>query len=82
MYGCETWSPGNTEIRKINAFQNKCMRKILRIYWPDKLSNEELRERTRMEDIGVTIRKRILKYLGHTLRGGNEDVKTAMRWTP
>ncbi len=35
-----------------------------------------------MEDIEVTIRKRRLNYLGHTLRGGNEDGKTAMSRTP
>jgi len=38
-YGCETWTLNKAKERRIQAFENKCMRKILRVPWTHKLTS-------------------------------------------
>jgi len=44
-----------------------CLRYILRIWWPNIISNKDLWEVTGQEDINVEIRKRKFRWIGHTL---------------
>ena len=53
---------------KLQVFINKCLRKILRIFWPDQITNKELWKRTEQPRIDLQIRKRKWGWLGHTLR--------------
>ena len=46
LYGCETWKLTKFPLTKLQTFVNTCLRKILRIRWPDTIRNEELLERT------------------------------------
>lgn len=69
-YGCEAWTLNSTDNKKITAFEMKCYRKILRISWIEKVSNEEVLSR-----IGITsptllqiVKKLKLKYFGHIKR--------------
>jgi hypothetical protein len=39
LYGCETWKNLRSITAKRQVFINKCLRKILRIFWPDQISN-------------------------------------------
>ena len=83
MYGSECWRITMGDIRKCEAFQNRCLRRILRIYWPNKISNQQLRERTNTQTIEESIKIRRWRYIGHVLRKGSEDdTKIAMTWTP
>ena len=41
-YGCETWTLSKTAAKKINAFEMKCYRKILRISWKEKKRNSDI----------------------------------------
>jgi hypothetical protein len=43
-YGCEAWTLKKEEERLIQAFENKCMRKLLRISWTEMLLNERVYE--------------------------------------
>ena len=47
MYGCETWNASQTCVKRIQVFINKCLRRLLRIKWTDKIANEEVWRRTR-----------------------------------
>jgi len=47
---------------------NRCLRYILRIWWPKIISNKDLWKVTGQEDINVEIRKRKFRWIGHTLR--------------
>ena len=58
------------------------MRNILRIFWPRRICNVELRERVRMERLSVVVLRRRLEYYEHLIRSDNEIGKTAARWTP
>jgi hypothetical protein len=44
LYSSETWKMTKGDEKLLDTFQHKCLRKILRIYWPMKTSNEEVRK--------------------------------------
>ena len=46
LYGAETWRTTVTTLKRIQTFINGCLRRILRIRWPDIISNKELWQRT------------------------------------
>jgi len=60
LYGCETWIVISKIRRKIQSFVNRCLRYILRIWWPNVISNKDLRRVKGQEDINLEIRKRKL----------------------
>ena len=69
-YGCEGWTIGKTEEKKITAFEMKCYRKMLRIPWTDKMRNETIIERLQIRQNWLlnTVGKRKLQYFGHIKR--------------
>jgi len=70
-------------MKKISVFHNGCLRRICRIFWPMKVSNMELFRRSKSQDIVLEIKRRRLRWLGHTLRMNvNRTPKIALRWTP
>ena len=68
LYGSETWRLTKKIIAQLQAFINCRLRYILGVWWPGKISNEELWQRTKQEKIEVTIRRRKWRWIGHTLR--------------
>jgi hypothetical protein len=68
VYGYETWLLPSEIQRTIQTFVNRYLRYILRIWWPEFISNEDLWKATKQEDINLEIRKRIFRWIGHTLR--------------
>ena len=47
LYGAESWKMTKTISHKLEVFQNKCLYRSLRIYWPQTISNSEFGRRTR-----------------------------------
>ena len=83
MYGSECWRVVKGDMSKINAFHNSCLRKICRIFWPNKVSNLELYQRTGSKSVVLEIKHRRLRWLGHVLRMEQDRLpKVALRWTP
>ena len=69
--------------KKLQTFINRCLRHILKLIWPQKISNEELWRRTDEENIEITIRRRRWRWLGHTLRKPqNHVIRQALDWNP
>jgi hypothetical protein len=54
LYGSGTWKINIKLIQKLQVFVNKCLRKIMKIWWPNKISNERLWEITNQETIEKT----------------------------
>ena len=82
LHACETWLVTNEIQRKIQTFVNRCLRYILRIWWPNIISNKYLWKVTGQEDINLEIRKRKFRWIVHTLTFKNrasyiEDGSTA-----
>ncbi|GFR64218.1 retrovirus-related Pol polyprotein from type-2 retrotransposable element R2DM [Elysia marginata] len=69
MYGCETWSMTKGDENKMDVFQSRCLRQILRVKWSDRITNSKDLETARMETISGIIRKRRWKYIGHNFFG-------------
>ena len=83
LYGSECWRAVQNEMKKLNSFHNKCLREICRIFWPNKISNLDLYEKTDEKDIETQIRIRRLRWLGHVLRMNfTRNPKKCLRWNP
>ena len=42
MYGCETWTIGEAERKRLEAFGMLCYRRMIYIKWMDRITNEEV----------------------------------------
>lgn len=83
LYGSETWKVTNTITNKLQVFLNKCLRRILKIFWPLRINNEDLLNTCGMKTIDVEIKRRKWRWIGHTLRKDNADIaKTSFQWNP
>ena len=70
-------------INKLQVFVNRCLRKILKLKWTDKIRNEQLWERTGQVPIQTEIGRRRWKWVGHTLRKGKNSItRQALQWNP
>ena len=76
---CETWTLLAATENKLQAFENKCMRKILRISYLEHRTNEYVWDRMRIssiagpqETITATIKRRKLAWFGHGIRAWNK----------
>lgn len=83
LYGSETWKMTKNDESLVDTFLHKSLRRMLKIYWPQKVTNEEVRSRAGIEKVSDTIKRRRWKWLGHVLRMGNtRHAKIAISWTP
>ena len=83
LYGSESWRVNQRDMGKIEAFHNGCLRRILNIFWPNKISNSQLYEITGCRSVVNEIKKRRYRWLGHVFRmEQNQIPKVALNWTP
>jgi hypothetical protein len=83
LSGCETWKNEKSIIAKLQVFINKCLRKILRIFWPDQITNKELWKCMKQPSIDLQIWKCKWGWLGHTLRKPSDVMaRQALEWNP
>ena len=69
MYACETWTIGAEEKRRLEAFEMWSFRRLLKIKWIDKITNEEVLRRMGGErEIWNCIKRRRVELVGHILR--------------
>jgi len=60
-----------------------CLRNNLGISWKDHVSNEDLLERMRVDNLHDTVDKRRRRFIGHVLRlPSSRPVSAAVQWTP
>ena len=65
LYGSETWRMTEKTVSKLQTFINRCLRRILQIYWPDTISNVTLWETTGQLPVKEQIKKRKWTWIGH-----------------
>ena len=73
LYGCETWTLYADTERRIQAFEMKCYRKILRVLYTEHRTNNDIREEIsaftgRQEPLLAIVKRRKLAWFGHTTR--------------
>ena len=79
MYGCESWTVRKAEHRRIDAFERWCWRRLLRVPWTARRSNQSiLKEISPGCSLEGLILKLKLQYSGHLMRRTNSLEKTLM----
>ena len=79
MYGCESWTIKKAECRIIDAFELWCWRRLLRVPWTVRRSNQSILKETSPEySLGGLMLKMKLQYFGHLMRRADSFEKTQM----
>ena len=79
MYGCESWTVKKAECRRIDAFELWCWRRLLRVPWTARRSNQSiLKEISPGCSLEGLMLKLKLQYFGHLMRGADALEKTLM----
>ena len=79
MYGCESWTVKKAECQRIDAFELWCWRRLLRVPWPAKRSNQSiLKEISPEYSLEGLMLKLKLQYFGHLIRRVDSLEKTLM----
>ena len=79
MYGCESWTAKKAEHRRIDAFELWCWRRLLRVLWTARRSNQsilkEISPGISLEGMMVKLK---LQHFGHLMRRVDSLEKTLM----
>ena len=79
MYGCESWTIKKAEHRRIDAFELWCWKRLLRVPWTARRSNQsilkEIRPGCSLEGLMLKLK---LQYSGHLMWGNDSFEKTLM----
>ena len=79
MYGCESWTVNKAECRRIDAFELWCWRRLLRVPWTARRSNQSiLKEISRGCSLEGLMLKLKLQYFGHLMRRVDSLEKTLL----
>ena len=79
MYGCENWAIKKAECRRIDAFELWCWRRLLRVPWTARRSNQSiLKETSPGCSLAGLMLKLKLQYFGHLMRRADSFEKTLM----
>ncbi len=79
VYGSETWTLYQHQVRKLRTIQQRHLRIILKIKWDHFVSNEEVLKRAGVEDIELKLVGNHLRWLGHICRmDDNRPVKALL----
>ena len=78
-YGCESWTIKKAECRRIDAFELWCWRRLLRVPWTARRSNQSiLKEITPEYSLEELMLKLKLQYFGHLMQRIDSFEKTLM----
>ena len=79
MYGCESWTIKKAEGRRIDVFELWCWRRLLRVPWTARRSNQSILKEISCEySLEGLMLKLKLQYLGHLMRRTDSLEKTLM----
>ena len=79
MYGCESWTIKKPEHQSIDAFELWCWRRLLRVPWTARRSNQSiLKEISPEYSLEGLILKLKLQYFGHLMRRADSFEETLM----
>ena len=80
MYGCESWTVNKAECQRIHAFELWCWRRLLRVPWTARRSNQSILKEINPEYNsleGLTLKLK-LQYSGHLMGRTDSLEKTLM----
>ena len=68
LYGYEARSTTLADRRRLDVFDMRCQRHLLRVFWQQHVSNRNIRERTKQSTASSLLRQRRLRWFGHLHR--------------
>ena len=77
IYRCESWTMKKAECQRIDAFELWCWRRLLRVPWTARRSNQSVLEEINPEDALEGLKLK-LQYFGHLMQRANSLEKTLM----
>ena len=79
MYGCESWTVKKAEHQRMDAFELRCWRRLLRVHWTARRSNQSiLKEISPDYSLEGQMLRLKLQYFGHLMRRTDSLEKTLM----
>ena len=79
MYGCESWTVKKAECRRIDAFELWCWKRLSRVPWTARRSNQSIRKEISpgfsLEGLMLKLK---LQYFGHLIQRADSFEKTLM----
>ena len=78
MYGCESWTVKKAERRRIDAFEPWCWRRLLRVPWTARKSNQSILKISPGISLEGMMLKLKLQYFGHLMQRVDSLEKTLM----
>ena len=79
MYGCESWTIKKAECQRIKAFELWCWRRLLRVSWTARRSNQSILKEINPEySLEGLMLKQKLQYSGHLMQRANSLEKTVI----
>ena len=79
MYGCESWTIKKAECQRIDAFELWCWRRLLRVPWTARRSNQSILKEISPEcSLEGLMLKLTLQYFDHLMRRADSFEKTMM----
>ena len=79
MYGCEGWTIKKAELRRIDAFELWCWKRLLRVPWTERRSNQSILNEISPEySLKGLMLKLKLQYFGHLMWRADSFEKTLM----
>ena len=78
MYGCESWTVKKAECRRIDGFELWCWRRLLRVPWTARRSNQSILKISPGISLEGMMLKLKLQYFGHLMRRVDSLEKTLM----
>ena len=79
MYGCESWTIEKAEYQRVDAFERWCWRRLLRVPWTARRSNQSILKEISPEwSLEGPMLKLKLQYFGHLMRRADSFEKTLM----
>ena len=79
MYGCESWTVKKAARRRIDAFEQRCWRRLLRVPWTARRPNQcILKEISPEYSLKGLMLKLKFQYFGHLMQRGDSFEKTLM----
>ncbi|XP_065570336.1 uncharacterized protein LOC136033517 [Artemia franciscana] len=83
LYSSECWKLNQQQERRILAFENNCLRRILNIDWRDHVTNQIVRSISGQPRVTDVIRQRRWRYLGHVIRMKEDRIpRLILEWQP
>ena len=81
MYGCESWTIKKAKCQRIDAFELWCWRRLLRVPWTARRSNQFILKEINPEcSLAWLMLKLKLQYFGHLMRRADSFEKTLWCW--